>query len=133
MGLVFTKVPDQFTAKVKVDLPAGDSTQTFSFHCRFKRLTKTAMDDLVSRIDDAANLDEALPLYQEFWLGFEPDDLKSWAAIQVEDSETGEITTRPIQETDEGYKALLDEVPIRQSIIRTWFMANAGDKARRKN
>lgn len=134
MALVFSKISDQFTVKVKVDYSVGDSTQTFSFHCRFRRLPKSAMDDLISRIDDAANLDEALPLYREFWLGFEPDDLKSWAPeYRVEDPETGEIVVHPIREDDGSFKALLDDMPIRQSIIRTWFMANAGDKARRKN
>lgn len=134
MGLVFSKIADQFTAKVKVDYPVGDTTQTYSFHCRFKRLTKTAMDDLISRIDDAANLDEALPLYREFWLGFDPNDLKSWAPEYfVTDPDTQEITKYPIKEDDESFKALLDDIAIRQSVIRTWFMANAGDKARRKN
>ncbi len=134
MGLVFSKIADQFTAKVKVDYPVGDMTQTYSFHCRFKRLTKTAMDDLISRIDDAANLDEALPLYREFWLGFDPEDLKSWAPeYSVKDPDTQEIKTYPIREDDGSFKALLDDVAVRQSLLRTWFMANAGDKARRKN
>jgi hypothetical protein len=133
MGILFKQVPDQFTIKVKVDLPSGDSVQTFSFHCRFKRLTKSAMDDLINRIDETVNLDEAVPLYREFWLGFEPKDLESWAAMEETDPKTGQKVQVPITDTEAGYKALLDELPIRQSILRAWFMANAGDKARRKN
>jgi hypothetical protein len=66
-------------------------------------------------------------------LGFEPGDLESWAAMESADPKTGATVQVPITETDAGFKALLDELPIRQSILRTWFMANAGDKARRKN